>query len=129
MNLKDSISYSFIQIANLLRSNLEKLLADTEPHSGQILVLESLWENDCQSQADPVRNLSVTAPTIYNLVIRLSAKGFVEMKKCTADNRIMRICLTQKGIDVRPIIEDCVEKLEKSIFVNLSETERAVLFC
>lgn len=124
MIIKDSSAYSFIQISNELRANLEKLMLDLGLHSGQVLALESLWQTDCQSQADLVRNLSVTAPTVYNLVTRLARNGFVNMRPSKEDKRIMHICLTQKGIDVRPLVESQWIQLENSTFANLNDTEK-----
>lgn len=124
MIIKDSAAYSFIQISNELRTNLEKLMLELELHSGQVLVLESLWLNDCQSQADLVRNLFVKAPTVYNLVTRLAKTGFVNIRQSSEDKRLMRICLTQKGIDVRPMVESQWAKLENSTFAKLNETEK-----
>ena len=124
MIIKDSAAYSFIQISSELRTNLEKLMLELELHSGQVLVLESLWLNDCQSQADLVRNLSVTAPTVYNLVTRLAKTGFINIRQSSEDKRLMRICLTQKGIDVRPMVESQWAKLENSTFAKLNETEK-----
>lgn len=126
MNIKDSVSYSFIQIANEHRSNLERLMSEIGLHSGQVLVLESLWETDCQSQSDLARNLSVTPPTIYHLVSKLAKAGFVELKKCENDGRIMLVCLRQKGRDIKPAVENQWEKLENLILSNLSVTERTM---
>ncbi len=124
MVIKDSISYLLIQIANEHRVNLEKLMREIGLHSGQVLVLESLWETDNQSQAELVRNLSVTPPTIYNLVTRLAKAKFVEIKKCKSDGRLMRVSLLPKGLEIKPLVEVQWEKLENSILSNLSEAER-----
>ncbi|MGI8469558.1 MAG: MarR family winged helix-turn-helix transcriptional regulator [Pyrinomonadaceae bacterium] len=93
-------------------------------HAGQVMVLESLWETDCQSQTDLVRRLSVTPPTVYNLAVKLAKSGFVEIKKCETDGRLMRVCLLQKGINIKSSVKTQWEKLENSIVGKLSETEK-----
>lgn len=122
--MKDSLSYLFSQVTNNHRMNLEKLMCEIGLHGGQVFVLNSLWENDGQSQADLVRNLKVSPPTINNMVVRLSNSGFVELKKCGKDGRLMRVHLTEKGSQIKPKVEEQWLKLEESMFSELSETEK-----
>ena len=99
-------------------------MSEIDLHAGQVLVLESLWETDCQSQADLVRNLFVTPPTIYNLVNRLAKADFVELKKCETDARLMRVCLLPKGANIKYSVEKQWKKLEELLLKNLSEPEK-----
>lgn len=41
---------------------------------------------------------------------------------------MMRVFLTQKGIDVRPKVEEEWAKIEERLLSNLTETEKLVLF-
>lgn len=93
-------------------------------HSGQVFVLNSLWENDGQSQADLVRYLKVSPPTINNMVVRMADAGFVELKKCEKDKRLMRVYLTEKGSQIKPKVEEQWLKLEEIMFSELTETEK-----
>ena len=127
MVIKDSTSYYLIHFANELRTKLEQLMLEIGLHSGQAMIMESLWEKNCQSQADLVRSLSVTPPTVYNMVVRLVKAEFVETKKLDTDARIVLVCLTQKGIELQPLFRERWAKLEHQMLANLNETE-AMMF-
>jgi DNA-binding MarR family transcriptional regulator len=125
--MTDSLSFLFTQITNIYRINLEKSMCEVGLHAGQVFVLNSLWENDGQSQADLVRNLQVSPPTINNMVVRMAEAGFVELKKCEKDARLMRVQLTEKGLQIKPKVAEQWLKLEESVFSELSEAERMML--
>ncbi|HEX8249365.1 MAG TPA: MarR family transcriptional regulator [Pyrinomonadaceae bacterium] len=125
--MTESLSFLLTQITNIYRINLEKLMCEVSVHAGQVFVLNSLWENDGQSQADLVRNLQVSPPTINNMVVRMAEAGFVELKKCEKDARLMRVHLTEKGLQIKPKVEEQWLKLEESVFSELSEAERMML--
>lgn len=106
------------------RDLLEKQMAAIGLHSGQIFVLSSLWKNDGQSQAELVKNLNVSPPTVYNMVVKMSNSGFVEVQKDEFDSRIMRVFLTQKGREIEASVEIECQKFEEQIFSILTETEK-----
>ncbi|MDQ3799308.1 MAG: MarR family transcriptional regulator [Acidobacteriota bacterium] len=122
--MKDSLSFLFTQISNTHRASLEKLMCEIGLHAGQVFVLNSLWETDGQSQADLVRALQVSPPTITNMVARMAEAGFVELRKCGKDARLMRVYLTEKGAQIKSKVEEQWRKLEESMFSELSEPEK-----
>lgn len=122
--MKDSLSFLVTQISNAHRASLEKLMCEIGLHAGQVFILNSLWEKDGQSQADLVRALQVSPPTITNMVGRMAASGFVELRKCENDGRLMRVYLTEKGSQIKPKVEEQWLKLEESMFFELSEAEK-----
>ncbi|NNF00499.1 MAG: MarR family transcriptional regulator, partial [Pyrinomonadaceae bacterium] len=69
----------------------EEAMCEIGLHSGQVQILASLWEKDGQSQADLVRDLCVSPPTVNKMVARLSDANFVSTKKCPEDKRLMRV--------------------------------------
>jgi DNA-binding MarR family transcriptional regulator len=122
--MTDSLSYLLTQITNTHRIYLEKLMSEVGLHAGQVFILNSLWETDGQSQADLVRNLQVSAPTINNMVARMAQARFVQLKKCGKDGRLMRVYLTEKGSQIKPKVVEQWQKLEESMFSELSEAEK-----
>jgi DNA-binding MarR family transcriptional regulator len=125
--MKDTLSSLLTQVTSIYRFNLEKLMCEIGLHSGQIFVVNSLWENDGQSQAELVRSLQVSPPTINNMVFRMAEAGFVEMKRCEKDGRLMRVYLTEKGAQIKPKVEEQWLKLEENIFSEFSEAEKMML--
>lgn len=122
--MTESLSLLFTQITNSYRINLEKLMCEVGIHAGQVFVLSSLWKDDGQSQAELVRNLQVSPPTINNMVVRMAEAGFVELKKCGKDGRLMRVHLTEKGSQIKPKVEEQWLKLEEIVFSELTEAEK-----
>ena len=125
--MKDSLSSLFAQITNVYRTNLEKFMNEIGLHSGQVFVLYSLWENDGQSQAELVRSLQVSPPTINNMVSRMEKAEFVRLKKCESDGRLMRVFLLEKGFQIKSQVEEKWSKLEEIMFSDLSEAEKMML--
>jgi DNA-binding MarR family transcriptional regulator len=96
-------------------------------HSGQIFVLISLWKKDGQSQIELVNNLALTAPTVNKMVKSLIRSGFIECRKCSSDGRLMRVFLTDKGIECQSLAAEQWSKIESQSYSNLTETEKLVL--
>jgi MarR family transcriptional regulator, organic hydroperoxide resistance regulator len=127
MNFETSIIYSFTQIANNFRYNFDSKMNEINLHGGQIFILISLWKNDRQSQIDLATNLNLSAPTINKMVKSLVKSGFVSCNKCHNDNRMMRVHLTQKGIEHQKLIEEKFVEFETEFFSNITETEKLIL--
>ena len=91
-------------------------MAEIDLHAGQVFVLNSLWNTDGQSQSDLAKALKLSAPTIYYMVVRMAERAFVTIKKDPNDARIMRVFLTDKGLQIKPQVEEQWQKLEEFTF-------------
>jgi MarR family transcriptional regulator, organic hydroperoxide resistance regulator len=120
----NSITYLFTTFATKHRDNSDKLMKEIGLHGGQIFVLNVLWNTDGQSQAEIVKQLNISAPTVYKMVIRLSETGFAEIRKDENDARIMRVYLTDKGREIKSQVFEQWAKLEEQTFANLTEPEK-----
>ncbi len=127
MNFENSTTYILTQLAIAYRTYLEKAMNGIGLHSGQIFVLISLWKTDGQSQIDLVKNLTLTAPTINKMVKSLAKNGFIECRKCSSDGRLMRVFLTEKGIECQSLAAEQWSKIEAQSYSNLTETEKLIL--
>jgi DNA-binding MarR family transcriptional regulator len=121
---KTSAIYLFSIFTSKHRDILDKLMKEIGIHGGQFFVLYALSETNGLSQAELVKVLNVSAPTVYNMVVRLSDSGFIEVKKDENDARIMRVFLTEKGLEIIPKIEEQWQKMEEITFQNLTEPEK-----
>lgn len=77
--------------------------------------------------SDLVRRLEIEAPSVTSLVNGMARKGWVRRTRSTADGRVKRLSLTQKG---RRLIEDAREAqvpVEESMAATLSPGEQATL--
>ncbi len=120
----NSITYLFTTFTTKHRDNLDKLMKEIGLHGGQVFVINLLLKTDGQSQADIVRQLNLSAPTVYNMSVRLAETGFLEIRKDANDARIMRLFLTEKGRKIEPQINEQWAKLETQTFNNLTDPEK-----
>lgn len=120
----DSLTFLSAIFSTRFRDSFEKHMAEIGLHSGQVFVLLSLWKTDGQSQADLGKRLSVSPPTIFNMVKRLAENGFVIVKKDEDDYRITRVFLARKGVEIRQLFEEKWASFEQNSFAVLTETER-----
>ena len=122
-----SINKLLSKLAIAVRIANESIMCDIGLHSGQAQILISLWENDVQSQAELVRNLCVSPPTINKMVKRLVEAGFVTTQKCPEDKRLIKVRLTAKGARIQPKAEEQLKRLDDVILQNFSKTERLLI--
>lgn len=126
MDFEKTITYVLMQISTAYRTNLQKAVNEIGLHSGQIFVLIELWKDDGLSQIDLVKNLSLAAPTVNKMVKSLMNNGFVESRRCGADNRLMRVYLTEKGKECENLVVERWKILEERMLSELTATEKLI---
>lgn len=67
----------------------------------QYLVLHALWEEDGRTIGAIAARLALDSSTITPLVKRLAAAGFVARERDPADERTVRVRLTEAGRDLQ----------------------------
>jgi len=127
MDFENSTIYCFTKLINNFRYNFDLKMNQINLHGGQVFILISLWNNDRQSQIDLATNLKLSPPTINKMVKSLIAGGFVECNKCSSDGRVMRVYLTQKGIEHQKLVAEKFVEFETEFFSSLTETEKLIL--
>lgn len=127
-NIENSLTYLLTPIANAYWVNLEKAMNEIKLHSGQVFVLISLWKQDGQSQIQLSKNLNLAPPTVNKMVKNLVDSGFARSQRGKTDTRIVRVFLTDKGNEIRSLIEEQWLKLETRTLLNFTETEKLILF-
>ncbi len=127
MDIEKSLTYLFTQISTAHQNILQKAMNEIGLQRGQVFVLISLLKTDGQSQIDLVNHLNLTAPTINKMVGSLVKNGFAECRKCSQDGRMMRVYLTEKSVQIKSVVEEQWQKLEKQTFSFLTETEKLIL--
>jgi MarR family transcriptional regulator, organic hydroperoxide resistance regulator len=124
MQIQHTFGFSLSQISIGHRNSLERLMNAIGLHYSQISILNALWDDDGQSQAELVRTLKVSAPTVNKMINSLAKSNFVQCKKCKKDSRMVRVFLTKKGKEIRSQVRDQWQILEEIILQDFSETEK-----
>lgn len=126
MDFENSVTFSLTKVTNSFKDKLDKYLKEIGLHGGQVFILFSLWQEDGQSQITLAQRVGLSAPTINKMVNSLSGNGFVKCRKCEKDGRLIRVYLTQKGLDCRGAVQEQWEKMESVFFSKLTETEKLI---
>lgn len=118
------VNHLLTELALLHRTAIEKALANIGLHGGQVSLLSELWKHERLTQADLVRHLGVSPPTVHKMISRLAKAGFVRSEKSSDDNRITIISLTSKGVEIRPEVEKVWSDFETLLLKDFTEIER-----
>ncbi|HEX6124033.1 MAG TPA: MarR family transcriptional regulator [Pyrinomonadaceae bacterium] len=127
MRFEETAAFLLSKATTVHRNALEKHVRSVGLHSGQVFVLMELWKQDGQRQIDLAARLSLSPPTVNKILGGLLENDFVTRARYDDDARSTRIFLTQKGVDVRPALEEAWENLEDQTLGTLTDTEALML--
>lgn len=122
-NIENSINGILMQLlhAHFLRAHsyLEKIGL----HPGQTKLLLMLKNLEGLSQREICDKLNVKPSTITVMIQRMEKTGLIERKSDKNDQRISRIFITSKGLEICEIVE-CINKdIEDECILNFTEDE------
>jgi len=106
---------------------LEKSVQEIGLHSGQVFALLELWKKDKQRQVDLAVKLNLAAPTVNKILGGMLEADLVTRERYEDDARSTRIVLTQKGRDIRPLLEQKWSDVEEQTIFGLTDTEALIL--
>ena len=127
MRFEDTAAYMLAKATTVHRNVLEKHLNTIGLHSGQVFVLMELWKTDGQRQIDLAARLNLAPPTVNKILGGLLENDFVTRARYEDDARSTRIFLTDKGVKIRPALEETWEALEAQTLAGLTDTEALML--
>ena len=96
-------------------------------HHAQGMVLFRLWHQDGASQRDLAAALQITPPTASNTLQRMERDGWIERRRDDADQRIVRVYLTEKARELREDARASLRDFDREMGSALSEAEQATL--
>lgn len=127
MEFGESVTYLLSKLTTAHRNLLERSVQEIGLHSGQIFVLLELWKKDKQRQVDLAEKLNLAAPTVNKILGGMLEADLVTRERFDNDARSTRIVLTQKGRDVRPLLEQKWAEIEEQTLIGLTDTEALIL--
>jgi len=93
----------------------------------QYAVLHLLWERDGQQSSELGERLRLDSATMTGLLDRLVQNGLVERRSNSKDRRVNLIHLTNRGMELKDILNDKVEQAHQEVLKDFSEEEVALL--
>src|ERR1700751_5170379 len=74
-------------------------------HFGQNHLLALLWDRDGRTPGEIAAALKVSAPTVVKMASRIAATGLLARRRDRADNRLVRLWLTDAGRALQKPVE------------------------
>jgi MarR family transcriptional regulator, organic hydroperoxide resistance regulator len=125
---KLSLGQLLASISRLVGKRMRIMLEEIGLHQAQAMVLYYLWHKDDIAQNVLAKALHITPPTATNTLQRMERDGWVQRRRDTADNRVMRVHLTRKAKALRKEANDTFQELDKELTAVLCDGERDILF-
>lgn len=115
------------QVSQTFRTVSDAFTDQVDISRGQAGVLCVLAVQDNLTQSEIAEQLSVQGATVTNMLQRLEEAGLVVRHRDPEDNRLVRVSLTEAGIQKEREINAQFGALQELIFKGLSQEERALL--
>lgn len=120
---EQSINDILFQLVHTHFLRVHSYLDKISLHPGQGKLLMTLKNMDGASQKEICKKLNVKASTIAVMIKRMEKTEFIQRKDDENDQRVSRIFITQKGLEVCELLEEINKKIEKECFNNFTEEE------
>src|SRR3954467_12609568 len=92
-----TISHLLVQISKAHRNKGNQMLACYDLHAGQEIFLQQVLCRQGITMNELTDNMEVTPATVTRMAERLEKKGFLNKEKCSTDQRVVQVYLTEKG--------------------------------
>ena len=93
----------------------------------QHLILEALWLEDGISQKDIGTRLVLDRATLSGVLDRMASGGWITKTQDPEDKRTLRICLTEKGRDLKAGLSRERNQANEELLSNLNLEEKLLL--
>lgn len=114
----------FTRASKLLRSAADEAMSPHGVRVGQNIILEALWQEDGLPPGEIARRLGLATPTVVNSATRMETAGLLIRRADSADARLVRLHLTDRGRAVEGVVKRERDKLERRATVTLTPQER-----
>ncbi|QUH19218.1 MarR family winged helix-turn-helix transcriptional regulator [Alkaliphilus sp. B6464] len=123
----DSLQHIFYQVIRLHHQRSHMLLDKVGVYPGQPFLLFALYHRNGQSQKDLANKLNIKASTIATMVKRMEKVGLIERRQDFEDQRVSRVYITEKGMEVCKEVDKIRKVIEIESFSNFTEEEQMLL--
>jgi MarR family transcriptional regulator, organic hydroperoxide resistance regulator len=122
--VQDNTTYLLTQTMKAHRDWAAAALDRLGIHVGQERVLAALWDEDGLTQSQIADQLAIELPTLTKMLERMERADLVTRRRDSADARVSRVSLTERGRDLRGPVQAAWEQLDAQAFVNFTAEER-----
>lgn len=115
------------QVSQVFRSVSDAFTEQVDIPRGQASLLCVIAKQDGMTQSEIAEQLSVQGATVTNMLQRLEEAGLVLRRRDPEDNRLVRVYLTEAGLQKERSINAQLGAMQELIFSSIGEEERTVL--
>ena len=114
------------QVSQAYRTLSDNFMEQIGMHRAQATLLCRLYSNEGMTQSEIAGRLSVQGATVTSILQRLEEAGLIMRRRDPADNRLVRVYLTDTGRQKERAITEQFLQLEDAMFAGISEEERSL---
>ena len=122
-----SVDFLVAQVGRLHHKRAHDLLEELGLYHGQPRLLLALWREEGPTQSELADRLHVTPATITKMLQRMAEAGFVERRRDSADQRLVRVYLTDAGRAVQEQVQQVWAQMEREVLEGFGPEERGQL--
>lgn len=115
------------QVSQVFRTVSESFTEQVDVPRGQATVLCVVARRDGMTQSEIAEQLSVQGATVTTMLQKLEEAGLVVRRRDPDDNRLVRVYLTEAGLQKEHLINAQFGHMQELIFKGLGVEERALL--
>ena len=124
---QENLGYLLNRSARLMANELAERLRPAGVAIGQWSVLLFLWARDGLSQAELSRLVAIEPPTMVRTIDRMVRDGLVTRMPDSADGRLSRIHLTERGRSLRDELVPLAKAVNDATLQRLTASEGRTL--
>jgi len=115
------------QVSQIFRSVSDAFTEQVDIPRGQATVLCVVAKQDGITQSEIAERLSVQGASVTNMLQRLEEAGLVARRRDPDDNRLVRVYLTEAGLQKEDSINAQLGEMQELLFKGISEADRTLL--
>jgi len=124
---KETLGHLLANVSRLVGSRMRMKLEDIGLHHAQGMILFHLWRQDGTAQNVLAQALHIKPPTATNTLQRMERDGWIQRRRDAADQRIVRVYLTERAKALREEARASFRELDRELTAVLSKNERNIL--
>jgi MarR family transcriptional regulator, organic hydroperoxide resistance regulator len=114
LDLREFLCFSVYSASHAFNRVYQPLLKDLGLTYPQFIAMILLWEQDGQTVRELGEKLFLQSNTLTPMLKRLEILGYIRRSRDSADERQVRINITEAGRKLRPLASDIVQRVRQA---------------
>jgi len=125
--INDSLGFLIADSSRYVKRSLYARIAKHGIRGGAWFVLRVLWQEDGVTHRELAHRLGLMEPSVLEMVRAMESDGLIERRRDEQDRRKVRVYLTPRAFDLKPVLMDIAENVNDMMLTGFSEAEEALL--